>query len=231
MARYEDALAALNPFRLELQTRTFRDLERLPMIAARAGPPRLSAFSIGGASPAFATPLTNVHATGVGVRGGKVIRDEFVIKVYVFVKLDLGEETPDLMKSFGDIEVDVEPLPVQLASARTPRRLPRRRSRAEADSAPEIENRRRFRPIPGGVSVSPLNARYVGTLGCFVKGVSAGAEQIFALSNNHVLANVNDLPIGTLIVQPGPETGLTSHESPHFRGTRKSLNLGFLGQL
>ncbi len=177
-------------------------------------PPRLSAFSTGGASPAFATPLTNVHATGVGVRvrGGKVIPDEFVIKVYVFEKLKLGKETPDLMKSFGDIQVDVEPLPVQLASARTPRRLSRRESRAQAAPVVEIENRKRFRPIPGGVSISPLNARYVGTLGCFVKGVSAGAEQIFALSNNHVLADVNSLPIGTMIVQPGPEMGSTSQE-------------------
>jgi hypothetical protein len=73
----------------------------------------------------------------------------------------------------------------------------------------EIPNRERLRPIPGGMSISPLNARFVGTLGCFVRGVSAGAEQIFALSNNHVLADVNNLPVGTVIVQPGPETAPT----------------------
>src|SRR5262249_17190630 len=58
-------------------------------------------------------------------------------------------------------------------------------------------------------SVSPLDAQYIGTLGCFVRGVASGAEQLFALSNNHVLANVNSLPIGTRIVQPGPEMGNT----------------------
>ncbi|MGH9720001.1 MAG: hypothetical protein ACRD8O_07295, partial [Bryobacteraceae bacterium] len=70
--------------------------------------------------------------------------------------------------------------------------------------------RQRRRPIVGGISISPLNADFVGTLGCFVRRVTAGGtQQIFALSNNHVLADVDRLPIGTRIVQPGPETGPT----------------------
>lgn len=36
------------------------------------------------------------------------MRDEFVLKVYVFQKLQLGDATPDIMKNFQNIEVDVE---------------------------------------------------------------------------------------------------------------------------
>jgi hypothetical protein len=57
----------------------------------------------------------------------------------------------------------------------------------------------------GGLSISPRNAQFVGTLGCFLRRVRADGEDIFALSNNHVLADVDRLPRGTEIVQPGPE--------------------------
>src|SRR5712691_6262067 len=181
MAGYEDALSALNPFRVQLQHEVFADIERQSV-------GRLTAFSAGGATSAFATPLTNIHATGVGVRirAGTIVPEDFVIKVYVFEKFDLGSATPSLTKRFGNIEIDVESLPVQLAAARNVRHL---RAPVPAPAA-AIANRGHFRPIPGGVSISPLDARFVGTLGCFVRGVSAGAEQFFALSNNHVLADV-----------------------------------------
>ncbi|MCP3402988.1 hypothetical protein [Bradyrhizobium sp. CCGB20] len=204
MATYEDALTALNPFRVQLQHEVFADIERQ---SERQSVGRLTAFSAGGATSAFSTALTNIHATGVGVRirAGTIVPDEFVIKVYVFEKLDLGAEAPFLTKRFGNIEIDVEPLPVQLAAARNVRHL---RAPVRAPAA-AIANRGQFRPIPGGVSISPLDARFVGTLGCFVRGVSAGAEQLFALSNNHVLADVDNLPTGTAIVQPGPEVSAT----------------------
>jgi hypothetical protein len=211
MARFEDALAALNHYRVELQAAVLRDIEQQTAIVpgipiAQAQPMRT--LSRGGASPALRTPLTNVHATGVGirVRNGQPVANDFVLKVYVFEKLDLGDATPSLTRQFGAIEVDVEPLPIQLAAARTGQRA-RRAPTALPVSA--IANRNRIRPIPGGVSVSPLDAQYIGTLGCFVRGVASGAEQLFALSNNHVLANVNSLPVGTSIVQPGPEIGDT----------------------
>jgi hypothetical protein len=206
MAKYEDALSALNPYRVRLQEAVFADIERQPV-------GMLSAVSTGGASSAFTTPLTNVHATGVGirVRRGKILPDKFVIKVYVFEKLALADATPTLTKSFDGIEIDVEALPVQLAAASRASRTRgsssvRTASRVAPAAPPLLANRDRARPIPGGVSISPLGARYVGTLGCFVRGLSAGAVQVFALSNNHVLADVNSLPTGTIIVQPGPET-------------------------
>ncbi len=62
----------------------------------------------------------------------------------------------------------------------------------------------------GGGSIAPVNEAFVGTLGCFLKRSIGGTLQIFALSNNHVLADTNRLPVGTAIVQPGPEVGPTN---------------------
>lgn len=62
----------------------------------------------------------------------------------------------------------------------------------------------RWRPVPGGVSIGHewITA---GTLGCLVKK----AGQIFILSNNHVLADSNNAPIGSAILQPGKHDGGT----------------------
>ena len=128
-----------------------------------------------------------------------MVPDEFVLKVYVFDKLPLGEQTPSLTTNYQGVEVDVEPLPIQMALAA------RKRARAEAVLGP----REQHRPIVGGISVAPLNESFVGTLGCFLRRVTGGTEQIFGLSNNHVLADTNRLPIGTPIVQPGPEIAPT----------------------
>jgi hypothetical protein len=91
--------------------------------------------------------------------------------------------------------VGVEPLPIQLALAST----------AKAAAAFVPAQRQRQRPVVGGVSIAPLNELFVGTLGCFLRRLTGGTEQLFGLSNNHVMADTNRLPIGTPIVQPGPE--------------------------
>jgi hypothetical protein len=56
-------------------------------------------------------------------------------------------------------------------------------------------------PIRLGVSISPVTVDYAGTLGCFCRDNLSGRTGI--LSNNHVLADVNSVPIGTAIMQPG----------------------------
>ena len=216
MATLGEVYAALADYRVELQQQRFHaGAYDTAMLAESAG---VSAQAAAAPLAAFSSPLTNVHATGVGVRvrGGAVVPDEFVIKVYVFNKVDLGAATPDLTRQFGSIPVDVEPLPVQLALAlaRAAKKAAAKKSAAQK-GAPALAagippNRRKVRPIVGGVSIAPLNAAFVGTLGCFVKRRVAGVEQVFVLSNNHVLADVNSLPIGTVIVQPGPETAPTT---------------------
>ncbi len=60
----------------------------------------------------------------------------------------------------------------------------------------------RFRPAPGGCSIGHFLIT-AGTLGCLVKK----NNEIYILSNNHVLANSNEASIGDAILQPGPYDG------------------------
>jgi hypothetical protein len=62
--------------------------------------------------------------------------------------------------------------------------------------------RGRYRPAQGGVSVGHIRIT-AGTLGCLV----GRGKNLYILSNNHVLANVNSGHIGDAIVQPGPYDG------------------------
>lgn len=201
MANYNEVLGVLREYRNELEQQAHVEVNNL----FTEGAPMMSPFAARGGVSAFATPLSNVHATGVGirVRNGRVVEGDFVLKVYVFDKFDLGNNTPELTKSFQGIDVDVEPLPIQLALAAT-KRAPKKPADSIAD------HRIKHRPIVGGITISPLNEFYVGTLGCFLQRTANGTQQVFALSNNHVLADVNRLATGTPIVQPGPEVGPTS---------------------
>jgi hypothetical protein len=206
MASYGDVLSVMKDFRNDLEQQIQEEAEA----QFSGGVVAMSAFEARGGVSAFSTPLSNVHATGVGVRvrKGQVMPDEFVIKVYVFDKQDLGVMTPALTaNSYNGVEIDVEALPIQLALASRKKTAAARKTSAKGKKgisalagAPQRDRRR---PIVGGISISPINEFFVGTLGCFLRRVVAGSEQIFALSNNHVMADVNRLPIGTPIVQPG----------------------------
>lgn len=59
-----------------------------------------------------------------------------------------------------------------------------------------------YRPAPGGVSIGHYQIT-AGTLGCLVRRGNA----LYVLSNNHVLANVNQGHTGDPILQPGPYDG------------------------
>ena len=60
-------------------------------------------------------------------------------------------------------------------------------------------------PLRLGCSISPTTVKYAGTFGCFCKDNLTGQEGV--LSNNHVLADVNSVPVGTRIMQPGARDG------------------------
>jgi hypothetical protein len=62
----------------------------------------------------------------------------------------------------------------------------------------------RQRPCPGGISIGHVDIT-AGTLGCWVRDKSSGAQVI--LSNNHVMANSNQASLGDPILQPGPADG------------------------
>ena len=63
-----------------------------------------------------------------------------------------------------------------------------------------------IRPARGGVSIGNSNESSAGTLGCLV----SRENQIFILSNNHVLARENQASQGEQIVQPGKIDGGTA---------------------
>src|SRR3712207_6387187 len=107
MATFAECLAALPTFRNDLLRRQSFELSSGSLVAmsltvgeegaARGIAPaaELGAaagggpFRASGAYAAYATPLTNVHATGVGIRqkGGEYDPGEHVLKVFVFDKV------------------------------------------------------------------------------------------------------------------------------------------------
>jgi hypothetical protein len=66
--------------------------------------------------------------------------------------------------------------------------------------------RNKNRPVLGGISGGPVGGA-TGTIGCQVKGTLNGKETVYMLSNNHVLAGSDALPLGTPIIQPGSADG------------------------
>src|SRR3954465_11148926 len=156
MTSFGDILSVLKDYRNSLAQQTQEEVAR----TFGEGGEGMSAFAARGGVSAFSTPLTNVHATGVGVRvrEGRIVPDEFVLKAYVFDKVPMGDRTPSLTPRYKDIAfgvetlpaADVEPPPFHLALAR-PRKAPRA---AVAATPPQ---RQRRRPIVGGLSIAPLN--------------------------------------------------------------------------
>jgi hypothetical protein len=130
-------------------------------------------------------PTTNVVAVGIGpaeVKGK--LTEELAIKLFVerkFSRDELSEE--DLLPNQVDnVRIDV------VESGRIIR---------------HIDPKQRFRPVQPGCSIGYADPTgqtiMAGTLGAIV---TDGADQ-FLLSNNHVLADQNNLPIGSPIFQPG----------------------------
>jgi hypothetical protein len=74
--------------------------------------------------------------------------------------------------------------------------------------AQDLSPRDRWRPVmPPGVSIGHYKIT-AGTFGCLVRR----GEEIFILSNNHVLANANNCREWDPILQPGPADGGTSDD-------------------
>jgi hypothetical protein len=172
MPSYADCLAALPAFRNNLFRR--QQLEDRPLVA--------TAFAAHGAFSAFATPSSNVHATGVGIRqrGGEYILDEHVLKLFVFDKLEHDAIGAPPVESWKGLPVDVEYLPVQVVRARTRKsrdassaitkaattqrttNVSEEKNPAATATAPApaatFPQRERFRPIRGGISISSAGA-------------------------------------------------------------------------
>jgi hypothetical protein len=128
----------------------------------------------------------NVVACGVGykVTGGQ-LTDEPSVVVSVSKKLPAAQLTASDMvpQSVGEVKTDV----VETGLIRA--------LQSTTD---------KWRPAPGGVSIGHIDIT-AGTLGCLV----TRGNELFILSNNHVLANSNKGKEGDPILQPGPYDGGT----------------------
>jgi len=124
---------------------------------------------------------------GLRVKGGKVTKEK-VVKVYVSKKIEKEflSET-DLIPSI--VEIDGKQVSVDVEEGK-------------------IDRIHRFdlrvRPLIGGPSISPHNVWYSGTLGVCV---TLNDNNTYILSNNHVLADSNQLAMGTNIIQPSQADG------------------------
>jgi hypothetical protein len=136
-------------------------------------------------------PQYNVVGVGIGrKRKGRRWTRTPCVRIYVEQKI-ARESLPDhflIPEEFGGVETDVIET-----------------GRFRALMAAEPTSRKRWRPARPGCSIgfkfadSPAGELMAGTLGALVE---ANGIQ-YVLSNNHVLANENTLPIGTPIYQPG----------------------------
>lgn len=159
-----------------------------------------TAFSAMAAMNPVASPAAadNVVAVGIGEKVTKGISTGIpAIKVFVRVKFGDNDISADdrIPDTIDGVPVDVEQIGTVRAFKVT--------SLATAMPNPRVK----IRPAPPGSSVGFLNPnfRMAGTFGALVK---KGAKR-FVLSNNHVLADENRLPINSPIVQPGPLDGGT----------------------
>jgi hypothetical protein len=166
------------------------------LLRPRSAAESFSAFAA--ANPiAGPNPNDNVVAVGLGEKVTKGISTGVkAVKVFVRVKF-----ASDAIGEDDRIPAEIEGVPVDVEQIGTVRIF---RSEVEAQAATP-NPRVRIRPARPGSSIGFVKPgiRMAGTFGAVVR---RGKEQ-FILSNNHVLADENRLPLGSPILQPGPLDG------------------------
>ncbi len=135
----------------------------------------------------------NVVGVGVGFKEtGDGLTDKLAVVVNVAQKLPKAQlaESDKVPKAINGVKTDVVETGRFLAG-QTP-----------AGALPTKARWPGPGPIPPGVSLSHADVT-AGTFGCLVRR----GQDIFILSNNHVLANVNSAKPGDAIIQPGRYDG------------------------
>lgn len=191
----------------------------------------------------------NVHAVGVGRKlvNGKPTK-ELAVRIYVVQKLAESAIPPRslLPESLDGIPCDViesAPAFIHASRRKAGAKAARKASVTAAPAAPARgrlreqsptiaagnctdERRRRQRPLVAGISVAHRDVT-AGTIGYFCRSTRHGDDpsHIFILSNNHVLANVNEAAEGDDVLQPGPADGgtVTDHAAEFHRFVRMRL--------
>ena len=145
----------------------------------------------------------NVVACGVGYKiSGGVRTDELAVIISVTKKVPQASLAPENLvpQVLEGIKTDVQETGVIRALQ---------------------DHTGKFRPAPGGVSCGHVDIT-AGTLGCLV----TRGEQLYILSNNHVLADSNDARPGDPILQPGPYDGGTIDDQIATLEEFVSINFG-----
>lgn len=122
----------------------------------------------------------NVVGVGIGEKEvNGILTGQLVVKVLVKEKKKESSLNADTLvpQTLGGVSTDVEEVGEIYAHMFTARR----------------------RPAPCGISIGNCLQPMAGTLGCLV----TRNNQLFVLSNNHVMALVNTSPLNTGIPQPG----------------------------
>ena len=136
--------------------------------------------------------LQNVKGIGVGYKfiNGKQT-NELSIHVLVDKKVNVSYLTYNniIPKTYMGIKTDV----IEIG---TPRIL-----------GIESELFNKYRPLKGGCGIYAKDANLDGTLGCIVVKKKILGNKYFILSNNHVLADSNTIPIGREVIQPSSSHG------------------------
>ena len=140
-------------------------------------------------------PTPGVNLVGIGI-GEKLTSGrqtgEMCVKVLVAKKYPKGR-----IGASDRIPAAIEGIPTDIEGVGYARKF-------------QIPQRRRQRPVPGGVSVgldfNAVNYRFAGTLGVILADAQ-DPQRLYALSNNHVLADENRVANEARVVQPGTLDG------------------------
>jgi hypothetical protein len=140
-------------------------------------------------------PAPGVNLVGMGI-GEKVAAGkrtgEMCVKVFVAKKFPQGK-----VGAANRIPAAIGGIPTDIEGVGYPRKF-------------QIPQRQRHRPVPGGVSVGldfhAVDYRFAGTLGVIVSD-RKNPGRVYALSNNHVLADENRVNTGAGVMQPGTLDG------------------------
>jgi hypothetical protein len=150
-------------------------------------------------SAPVAQPTANVVGVGVGEKNA-LDQPTGVIALKFFVR----NKIPDAYLSDRDrLPKTLDGLPTDVEEIGIVRAYGKKRAAAAVIAAAAMPNpRTKMRPAHPGCSVGfqVAGGRMAGTFGAVVKDRSG---KLYILSNNHVLANENRLPLGDPIFQPG----------------------------
>ncbi len=124
-------------------------------------------------------PQAVVNGVSLGIRAG----NEYFVKIFT-------DGPPNVDKKALKARFNIHSNDVQVVSI----------GKITARNSPI---RHRVRPAPPGVSIGHYQVN-AGTLGCLVRDQRGG---LYILSNNHVLANMNNGQLGDPILQPGSSDG------------------------